>query len=79
MTDERSEDYIMCDTPEKIQLFRLLALKASLKVEIKTGMRRRGRSSDAIIKEEYGFTGGKKKVLQQFEDFLKETYNMEEE
>ena len=28
MTDERTEDYIMCDTPEKIQLFRLLALKA---------------------------------------------------
>ena len=42
-------------------------------------MRKRGRSSYAIIKEEFGFTGGKKKVLQQFEDFLKETYNMEEE
>ena len=79
MIDERTDDYIMCDTPEKIQLFRLLALKASLKVEIKTGMRRRGRSSYAIIKEEFAFTGGKKKVLQQFEDFLKETYNMEEE
>jgi anion-transporting ArsA/GET3 family ATPase len=79
MTDERTDDYIMCDTPEKIQLFRLLALKASLKVEIKTGMRRRGRSSYAIIKEEFAFTGGKKKVLQQFENFLKETYNMEEE
>tara|TARA_B110001454_G_scaffold19408_1_gene18175 strand:- start:812 stop:1051 length:240 start_codon:yes stop_codon:yes gene_type:complete len=79
MTDERTDDYIMCDTPEKIQFFRLLALKCALKVEIKTGMRRRGRSSYAIIKEEFGFTGGKKKVLQQFEDFLKETYNMEEE
>ena len=79
MTDERSEDYIMCDTPEKIQLFRLLALKASLKLEIKTGMRRRGRSSYAIIKEEFGFAGGKKKVLQQFEDLIKETYNTEEE
>jgi hypothetical protein len=42
-------------------------------------MRRRGRSAYAIIKEEFGFTGGKKKVLQQFEVFLKETYNMEEE
>lgn len=79
MTDERTEDYIICDTPEKIQLFRLLALKASLKLEINTSMRRRGRSAYAIIKEEFGFTGGKKKVLQQFEDFLKETYNMEEE
>jgi hypothetical protein len=79
MTDERTDDYIMCDTPEKIQLFRLLALKASLKLEINTSMRRRGRSAYAIIKEEFGFTGGKKKVLQQFEDFLKETYNMEEE
>ena len=79
MTDERTDDYIMCDTPEKIQLFRLLALKASLKLEIKTSMRRRGRSAYAIIKEEFGFTGGKKKVLQQFEDFLKETYNLEEE
>ena len=79
MTDERSEDYIMCDTPEKIQLFRLLALKASLKLEINTRPRRGGRSSYAIIQEQFGFTGGKKKVLQQFEDFLKETYNMEEE
>ena len=79
MTDERTDDYIMCDTPEKIQFFRMLALKSALKLEIKTGMRRRGRSAYAIIKEEFGFTGGKKKVLQQFEDFLKETYNMEEE
>ena len=79
MTDERTDDYIMCDTPEKIQLFRLLALKSALKLEINTSMRRRGRSAYAIIKEEFGFTGGKKKVLQQFEVFLKETYNMEEE
>ena len=79
MTDERTEDYIICDTPEKIQLFRLLALKSALKLEINTSMRRRGRSAYAIIKEEFGFTGGKKKVLQQFEVFLKETYNMEEE
>ena len=78
MTDERTDDYIMCDTPEKIQLFRLLALKASLRLEIKTGMRRRGRSSYAIIKEEFGFKGNKKRVLQQFEDLLNETYNMEE-
>ena len=79
MIDERTEDYIMCDTPEKIQFFRLLALKSALKLEIKTSMRKRGRSAYAIIKGEFGFTGGKKKVLQQFEDFLKETYNMEEE
>ena len=69
----------MCDTPEKIQFFRMLALKSALKLEINTSLRRRGRSAYAIIKEEFGFTGGKKKVLQQFEDFLKETYNMEEE
>ena len=79
MTDERTDDYIMCDTPEKIQFFRMLALKSALKLEINTSLRRRGRSAYAIIKEEFGFTGGKKKVLQQFEDFLKETYNMEEE
>ena len=76
MIDERTEDYIMCDTPEKIQFFRLLALKSALKIEIKTGMRKRGRSAYAIIKGEFGFKGNKKRVLQQFENFLKESYNL---
>ena len=79
MTDERTDDYIMCDTPEKIQLFRLLALKSALQLEINTSLRRRGRSAYAIIKEEFGFKGNKKRVLQQFEDLIKKTYNMEEE
>ena len=79
MTDERTDDYIMCDTPEKIQFFRMLALKSALKLEINTSLRRRGRSSYAIIKEEFGFKGNRKRVLRQFEDLIKETYNMEEE
>ena len=79
MTDERTDVYIMCDTPEKIQFFRMLALKSALKLEINTSLRRRGRSAYAIIKEEFGFKGDRKRVLQQFEDLIKETYNMEEE
>ena len=54
------------DTPERINMFRMLTLKSGLKLEI-AGMRmNRGRTAYSIIKEEFGLKGSKQKVLDQF-------------
>ena len=67
---------IIADTPEKIALFRLIALKGALKMEC-LGMTRRGRSVYSIVKEEYGFKGNKKSVLKQLEQKIEDIKNDE--
>jgi len=62
---------VVLDTPETISLARLSALKGALKLET-LGMSRHGRSAYSIVKEEMGFKGNKKKVLEQLEEFIKE-------
>ena len=62
---------IILDTPEKIDMFRFLSLRSALKLEC-LGMGRRGQSAYSIIKQEYGFKGAKKSVLQQMEQIIKE-------
>jgi len=57
---------MIADTPERIEIYRLLTLKAALKLEIH-GLKRRGRSVYSIIKTELGFHGGKRRVLKQLE------------
>ena len=64
----------VCDTPEQIDMFRLLSLRSALKLEC-LGMKRRGQSAYSIIKAEYGFTGNKKSVLEQMEQIIKEVKN----
>ena len=54
------------DTAASIHLYRLKALRGALKLEI-LGMRKKGRSVYALVKEEFGFKGGKAKVLKQLE------------
>lgn len=57
---------------DNIKMFRLLSLKAGLKIEMK-GMRvSRGRTCYSIIKDEFNLKGNKQKVLTQFEDIIKE-------
>ncbi len=59
------------DTPEKIELYRLLVLRSALQMEISTGMRMtRGRTAYSIAKKEFGFKGSKKKVLSQLEEYI---------
>ena len=65
---------MIADTPPQIALFRLASLKGARKLEI-LGMTRRGRSVYSIIKEEYGFKGSKKSVLEQLEAKIKEIKN----
>ena len=55
-------------TPDQIAHFRMLTLRAALKLEI-AGMKKRGPSAYAILKKE-GFTGTRAAVLQQLNDQL---------
>ena len=59
------------NTPEQIDAFRVRALRGALKLEV-LGMRRGGRSAYSIVKEEFGFKGNKKKVLEQLEAMIKD-------
>jgi hypothetical protein len=54
---------------ENIEGFRLLTLRHALRLEV-MGMKRRGRSVYSIVKEEFGFKGSKKKVLEQLEELV---------
>lgn len=62
---------IVCKTPETIRAFRLLSLKAALGLELKGLRRSRSPSAFAIVKQEFGFKGGKQKVYDQFIAALK--------
>jgi len=55
-------------TGEHVELYRLLALKAALKLEMK-GMKRRGRSVYSILKAE-GYRGNKASVLRELETYI---------
>jgi len=56
---------------DNIDKFRLHTLKAALKLET-VGLKKRGRSAYAIIKEELGFKGSREKVLAKLEKHLEE-------
>ena len=53
-----------------VEFYRLLTLRSALKLEI-LGMSRRGQSVYALIKEEFGFKGNKKKVYSQLDELIK--------
>jgi hypothetical protein len=55
-------------TGEHVELYRLLALKSALKLEMK-GMKRRGRSVYSILKSE-GYRGNKASVLKELETYI---------
>ncbi len=58
---------------KQIRAFQEATLFRGLKLEIQTGMKMsRGRTAYAIIKERYGFKGGKQKVYDQMEADLTE-------
>ena len=56
-------------TGPAVEWVRVLALRRALKLEV-LGMRRRGRSVYSIVKEEFGFRGGKQKVLDQLSLYI---------
>ncbi len=69
---------IVLDTPEDINMFRMLSLKGALGLEVK-GMKRRGRSVYSIVKEEFGLKGNKQRVLEQFTAIVEQMKGQHEE
>jgi hypothetical protein len=55
--------------PEHIQQFRMLTLLAGLRLEVR-GLRMKGRSCYQIVKSEFGLTGNRRQVLEQYETIL---------
>lgn len=51
---------------DQIKDFQFVARKGALKLEI-AGLKKRGRSAYAIIKEAYGYKGSRESVLKQME------------
>ena len=62
-------EMIVLDTPDQIAVARMLTLRKGLQLEIK-GMRKTGRSCYSIIKRDFGLTGTRAKVLEQFEQMI---------
>ena len=62
---------IVLDTPEKIARYRLLTLRAALRLEI-AGMKKRGKSAYQILKAE-GYSGTRAQVLEQLHNHLETT------
>ena len=60
---------MIADTPYKIELYRLLSLRASLRLEV-VGLKGRGRSAYSMAKEELGIKGNKQKVLDQVHEMI---------
>ena len=56
--------------PNQILLYRLLTLRAGLRLELRGLKVSKGRTCYAIIKQEFGFKGDKSSVLEQFENYL---------
>lgn len=58
-------------TGHGITMFRLLAIKARFKLEIK-GMNGSGQTMYSLVKERYGFKGNRQKVYEQFCQYIEE-------
>ena len=63
---------LMLDTPEQIQMARYLTMRSGLKLEIQRLRLTRGVSCYKMVKDTFGLKGSKQKVLDQFEDLLRE-------
>ena len=64
-----SRQMMIADTPYKIELYRLLSLRAALRLEV-VGLKGRGRSAYSIAKEELGIKGNKQKVVDQVNEII---------
>ena len=60
---------MIADTPYKIDLYSLLALRAALRLEV-VGLKGRGKSAYSIAKKELGIKGNKQKVLDQVNQMI---------
>lgn len=68
---------IIFDTPDKIQGYRMLALRSRLKLEAKIGMpfSSRGPTTGNMVREVIGSkTRNRRKLLKEFNEWLKKNY-----
>ena len=63
---------MIIDNPNHIQLYKMMAQKQALKLEIYGIKLSRGRSAYTVIKEMYGLKGSKQKVLEQFTKIIED-------
>lgn len=63
---------ISLDSPEQIQMAKYLTMRSGLKLEIQGLRLTRGLSCYKLIKDTFGLKGNKQKVLDQFENLLRE-------
>jgi len=61
---------IVCDTPESIRMFRLLALRGALLLETRGLRASRGPTAYSIIKREFGLRGSRAAVYTQFCEYV---------
>lgn len=65
-----TNEMIVCDTPETISAFQMLAIRGRLKMELK-GLKFRGGSTFSYVKAKFGLKGNKESVLFQYENLLR--------
>lgn len=65
-----SDQYIVLDTPEQIDMYRLLALKAALKLKVNHGIIAARGASLIRVAKYYGFTGRTNKAALVFVEAL---------
>lgn len=58
------------NTPEQIDLFRLMTLRSMLKLEIAGMKRSKGRTAYALLKDELCIGGTRQSVLEQSNDII---------
>lgn len=63
---------MILNTPSQIEAFRLRTLLRGLKLETLGMKMSRGASCYSIIKQDFGLTGSKQKVYDQFKQLLQE-------
>lgn len=63
-------DLIVCDTPDAIEAYRLLSMRAALGLEVK-GLKHSRVSVYAMIKREFKLHGSKESVAEQFAELLR--------
>ena len=70
MENNITETAIVADTAQTINAYRILALKASLKLEARGMRHSRGFSAYATAKREFGLKGDRMSVLNQLEKIV---------
>ena len=63
---------IIADTPEKIDLYRLLVLRKALQLEMKDIYMMQGQTAWVTIRKEFNIRGSREKILEFISDIINE-------